>query len=304
MSQAAYERALRQAEKAALIERIAELETMLLSAHTEVFAPAEEPEVPPAELVTEDDFLQQHVHQLVSRISVFKRAERKAAKTAARERAAADAAAENERRQLDREHAVADAQAAWRCLLANETEAVLGALEAAFADNESAAAAINCVDGEAQVVMLASGPDLIPDQKPAVTPTGKPTLKKRTKSELNDLYVSFIASRALATVREAFAVAPALARVKLLVVRNESSAGLGRDHVVAIFAGTFSRSLIEQAQWHRLDLARVLDEVPDALIARKGRAGELQPLDLSNEPEIAGIVDRVKVGLESGEETA
>jgi hypothetical protein len=145
--------------------------------------------------------------------------------------------------------------------------------------------------------MVAADPNVIPEQKPSLTPTGRPTLKKRTKSERNELYVSMLASQALATAKETFAVAVAINRVVLLVLRKQASAGLGLDRVEPLFCGTFTRELLDGADWSMLDLVRVLDEVPDALLKRRGQAGELQPLDLSEERELAEVVEAVQAGL-------
>ena len=83
----------------------------------------------------------------------------------------------------------------------------------------------------------------------------------------------------------------------IAVLRTETSAGLGPDRVHAIFCGTFTRELLSGVDWQGIDLARVLDEVPDALIKRKGQAGELQPLGLAGEPEIDRVLKATEAAL-------
>ena len=217
-------------------------------------------------------------------------------------RAEALAQAENERLEEERDEAVQATRFGWAALLANDSDAVLEALEAAFADNEAPAAAVNCVGAEVVAVMMAPALDLIPDQTPALTPTGKPTLKRRTQRERNDLYVAHIASNVLATAKEALAAAPALEAVTILVVRREQAAGLLADRAAALFCGTFPRRLLETARWDRMDLTRVLDEVPEGLFVRKGRSGDVQPLDLGKEPEIAQVLAQVNAGLRAAPE--
>jgi hypothetical protein len=181
--------------------------------------------------------------------------------------------------------------------MGNESEAVLGAIEAAFADNEAPAAAVDVQGARVTLLMMAPDPTLVPERKPAVTPTGRPTLKKRARAESNDLYISAVASYALATVKEALAVAPGLQEASIIVLRREQSAGLGDDKLVALFAGRFPRALLNGARWDAIDLARVLDEVSDALLKRRGRTNELVPLDLDDEPDLAEVVGQVQQAL-------
>lgn len=178
---------------------------------------------------------------------------------------------------------------------------MLQALEAAFEDNESPAAAVNAEGARVSLVMLFDTTEVIPERKPGFTPTGRPTLQKRTKSEINDLYAQALASQVLATVKEAFAVVPGIEEASLLVVRKDPRVEKASDFVSAIYAGTFSRSRLQRLNWGSLDPIEELLLVPDALLRRKGAAGEIAPLDLSNEPELRQVVDEVRRGLATGE---
>ncbi|MDP9475847.1 MAG: hypothetical protein M3R38_09190 [Actinomycetota bacterium] len=110
----------------------------------------------------------------------------------------------------------------------NDPRAVLAALEGAFEDNQAPAAPINCEGDEVTLMMLYESPDLVPDHKPDLTPSGKPTLRKRNKTERNELYAASLASNVLATAKEAFAVAPGTDRVIALVVRKDDLPDLPR----------------------------------------------------------------------------
>jgi DNA-binding FrmR family transcriptional regulator len=92
---------------------------------------------------------------------------------------------------------------AWSQLVQNDPHTVVATLEDAFADNDVPSAPIDCVDARATVTLLFEHPDLIPDQVVAETPSGRPTLHKRTKTERNQLYLEMMASHVLATVRGA-----------------------------------------------------------------------------------------------------
>lgn len=122
----------------------------------------------------------------------------------------------------------------WQRLTNNDPPTVLAALEAAFEDNQAPAAPINCEGAEVTLMMLYESPDLVPDRKLALTPSGKPTLHKRNKTERNELYAASLASNVLATAKEAFAVAPAISRVVTMVVRIRRAATTGASHSIVL----------------------------------------------------------------------
>jgi hypothetical protein len=272
----------------------------LVSAHLEDFPPVTRWEAPPPEPIDRLALLKEHTRAELRGISLLKRSERKEAKRRAREQAETAAQEEERMRAEARLERQRELDVAWEALMSNHAETVLYMLEAAFSDNEAPAAAVDCADDRVTILMLAGDPDLIPERKPSYTPSGNPTLKKRTKSERNELYMSMVASNVLATVKEAISVAPAIRRVVMIVLRRQRSAGLGADRVSAIYCGTFTRDLLEGVDWAAIDLPRVLDEVPDALIKRGGRTAELQALDLSAEPDLESLVVHVERGLAGG----
>jgi len=163
-------------------------------------------------------------------------------------------------------------------------------LEAAFEDNEAPAVPIDCHADEAAIVMVYPDIGQIPESKPAVTSSGKPTTQKRTKTERNELYAQSLASNVLATVREAFAVAPGLAKVAVLTVCKDDSMG-GIPMVTALCAVAFDRPLVDRFDWSRLDPLRTLELGEPCLWNRGGRTAELAPLDLTGEPEIAQVLE-------------
>lgn len=278
-------------------DAVAHAEQMLVSAHLEDFPAPTPATAPPPEPVAGAAIQRAHKRGALKGISIFARSERGAAKARAQRTAAQAIRAEEARRAEEQRQAQAALDAAWQALMANDPDTVLHAIEAAFSDNDSPAAAVDVQGPRVTLLMMAPDPTVVPERKPALTPTGRPTLKKRTKAELNDLYVSAIASYVLATVKEALAVAPGLQEANIIALRKEPSAGLGDDKLVALFAGRFPRTLLDEVRWEAIDLARVLDEVPDALLKRRGRTNELAPLDLDDEPDLAEVVGHVQQAL-------
>jgi HEAT repeat protein len=261
-------------------------------------------------------------------ISFFKRAERRVARQEADQRAEVLAGEEESRRaaatatrqreldaqweELRRQRAVVEerteAEAArqhsealaehraaqegrdqeWQLLAGNDPTTVLTALEQAFADNGAPATPIDCEGATATVTMLYGHPDLIPERTPAVTPGGKPTLRKRSKTDRNELYLTSMASNVLATVKEGFAVCPGLEEIAILVVRREPQPG--GEALAAIYAGTFSCDYVAGLSWGSLDPAVELESPEDHYFELKGQAATVAPLDLRDEPELQGVL--------------
>lgn len=158
----------------------------------------------------------------------------------------------------------------WERLLSNDPEVTLPAVQRAFADNEAPATAASCAGDRVTVVMRFSPPEaIVPERKPARTPTGKRTLKKRTKTEINDLYLRALGSNVLATVKEAFAVAPGVQHVQLLVVRRETD-GKHDGQMAAIYFAEFNRGDYEGASASR-DPARAITLAPPVNTELEGK---------------------------------
>jgi hypothetical protein len=218
----------------------------------------------------------------------------------ARERVAAElptrVGVESERRAAERLAEQAALDDDWQHLLANDPTVTLSLLEQAFADNQAPAAAIDCEGDRTTVVMQFVTPEaVVPERKPGRTPTGKRTLKKRTKTEINQLYLAALSSNAVATVKETFAVAPGTDLVQLLVVRRETSGKLAGEWS-AIYAGSFERASYAGADGTR-DPARSLGLAKDARLNLKGQAGTVTPLDLKEQVDLSEVVRQIDSGL-------
>jgi hypothetical protein len=265
-------------------------------------------------------------------ISVFKRGERRTAREHADEAALQQVTAEEERRthaaaeqqraldakwaelherravletdvaaEVSRQHdhalrAVREQQEqldmAWERLQSNEPTTVMASLEQAFADNDAPATPIDCEDGRATVTMLYGHPDVIPQRTPAITPAGKRTLRKRTKSDCNTLYLSSLASHVLATLKEGFAVCPGLVATSVLVVRRDPTPD-DNEELVAIYAATFSQQMVRKLDWHHVDPTTVLQQPNDRLLNLKGQAQNVAALDLRDEPELQAVLEQL-----------
>jgi hypothetical protein len=186
----------------------------------------------------------------------------------------------------------------WQKLNANDPPVTLSVLEEAFADNEAPAAAIDCDGNRTTVVMQFVPPEaIVPERKPARTPTGKRTLKKRTKTEINALYLKALGSNVLATVRETLAVAPGTDIVQMLVVRRETD----KKHaggLAAIYVGEFDRASYTGTIRTR-DPGRALELATEAVLNLKGKTESVSPIDLTGDEDLQLVLAAVEDGMHS-----
>jgi hypothetical protein len=203
-------------------------------------------------------------------------------------------AAEKQRRETERAAEQARLDREWERLQRNEPEVTIAALEQAFADNEAPAAPIDCEGERTSVVMQFVSPEaIVPERKPARTPTGKRTLKKRTKTEINALYLQALGSNVLATVKETFAVAPGAKIVQVLVIRHETD-GKHAGDLAAIYVGEFERS---QYDGGSRDPGRALTLAGESVLNLKGKTEAVAPIDLKGRADLEAVLDQVAEGL-------
>jgi hypothetical protein len=207
-----------------------------------------------------------------------------------------EVAAEKERRHAARAARQEELDEDWAKLQANDPQMTLAALERAFADNEAPARATTCEGDRTGIVMQFPPPSaIVPDRKPARTPTGKRTLKKRTKTEINALYLEALGSNVLATVKEAFAVAPGTQLVRLIVIRRETDEKhAGR--LMPIYIGEFNRAGYEGASGSR-DPVKALTLAADSMLNLKGKTAQVSPLDPGEHPDLSTLLTELEPGL-------
>ena len=285
----------------AQLNALEEIERRLVTLHQENFPAAAQREVlaPISTDVAQLSALWQK--QIVKKISIFKRQARRDARAHAHELAAKEAA------RLDEENAerygelLAQAADDWHRLTGHDRVAVMEALETAFADNDSEAF---CVDADtdergrfATIVVCFGTASMVPERTTGRTPTGRLSAKKRTKTDRNAVYVQALGSTVLATVKEAFAVAPSVERIDLLVLRRDPEAARPADFITPIYAAEFERSRVKQLRWRSLDPGVELLTATSARFQRKGAAGDVAPIDLSDFDHFGALLDQVEAAL-------
>jgi hypothetical protein len=230
-------------------------------------------------------------------VSVLDRRARRAAATSA-DQAAPDLAHRRHLAALVRTgRAQADLDVAWAALLDHDPKTVIATVDDAFADNGSDS---TCIDagtlpgGQRYVtcVVLIGGLEMVPEHRGDLTPTGKPSIRRRTKTDRNTLYTRAMASTALATVKEALAVAPAADEVRILLARR-APLGVG-PRLEPVYLARYPRTWLRGVDWRTVDPADVALTAPDVQFVTKGQAREVVAL-----ADVDGSLGRLLRELES-----
>ncbi|MGV9567742.1 TerD family protein [Streptomyces sp. NPDC003480] len=298
-------RAQQEAERDAAIAQLRELRRQTTSVHLQSFTPARPPVVPgPPQLSLAWALAEAQAHHLAG-LGLFARAARAAAKRRAEEDAPAYLAAEQARLQAVHSQLATEAGQWWQALLANDEEAVCEAVNYAFSDNPAAGCAVGVDGAVLSVVMRQQDIDSLPDQTPGVTPSGRPTLKTLSKRDRTLWWLTSMGSNVVATLKEAFAVAPGITAIDLAVLtRLPDTQRLG-----FVAYGRWSRQAIEADPWRETtDALRFLDIGQDVACsvtttASGNLSSAIKPLDTSRLPGLQSILDHAQDDTGSGDGT-
>ncbi len=170
----------------------------------------------------------------------------------------------------------------WERLMANDREVVLPTVEDALEQRKLPAVPLD-LQGDYLTLglVLDSVESVVPERRPNSTPSGRRTLKKRTKTEVNQFYVAVLAALCVAAVRETTAVAPAVATVSTIACRASEGTALecvyvGEFDVASDVSGPSASTLFDRAAL-KLDIG--------------GRTEELRALDLAGDPAVNRVVE-------------
>ncbi|WP_394941099.1 DUF4236 domain-containing protein [Psychromicrobium sp. YIM B11713] len=287
------EKAQRAATLEAQINKLAAIEHGLVTLHFEEFPSAAPHQVTPPLLTDAELLSRQWQNTAAKKISFFKRSARKTARFEADQAARIEAHRVDTANQQEYERQLAAANHQWQLLLAHEPQTVVSVLDQAFSDNSSEATCIDAGVEEnkryATVVVIFGPASVIPERTPSTTPSGKATTRKRTKTERNALYVKALGSTVLVTVKEAFAVAPSLDEVRMLVLRRDIEASTPENYLSVIYSAVFDRISTNAQPWRRLDPGEQLVSASEAKFQRKGTAGDVVAIPV-DEPELAQLI--------------
>lgn len=258
-----------QAEKARQVEEAAAAWDELSRLHRVSFPAVAAPGAVPAEPVPMFAVLMRDAERRqLKGLGRFDRAARQEARVRARSEAELEAMRLLSEGFLERAERQEASDRAWAALASGEPEAVVAAVQAALTGRGLDVVVASDSVGHVHLNLAFADEESVPTHQPALTPAGRPTLKKLTKTEAAYHVRQLVAAHALLAAKETFAQSPGI-----LVV--EVSTRRGRDVLVR---GRLAREQLESADWSK-DAWKVLEDVDPHLGANiGGRTQELRPL--------------------------
>jgi hypothetical protein len=265
----------------------------ILNVHRTEFPPAVAPVAPPPSLPDAGTVRRRHEREALAGIGLFQRAARADAKERATRAVEAELAAARQQAVQQQADFQLQLDQWWHQLCQNNPDVVLATLAEAFEDNEAPAAPVAVDGAELDLVVLAPPYDVVPERMPDRTQAGNLTLRKLPKGERSALYGLLVFGHLLVTMREAFAVAPGITAIRSVLLRHASADAYGRPRLECLLAGRFLRSAFDGVRWRDADASRIVEDTATELLVNLRRGTELQPINLSKEPEIQKVIDLV-----------
>lgn len=268
----------------------------LLNLHRQPFAPAIPSKATPPPPVDRAAVVADHRRRALLGIGVFEFDARRRAKAPAKAFAQQHIAYLEAERMRLWQHAQAELDRRWAALLRNDPPAVHAALAEAFRDNEAPAVATGLDGAEVSLVALVPDLEAMPERTPDITGAGNLTLRKLTRTERAELHAAAVTSHVLRTVREAFAVAPGLTAARIVALQRTGSDAYGRATIEALLAARFERPQLDGVRWDQASAAVILNGASsEVLVNRRSTTGELRPLDVRREPDLAAVLQHIRV---------
>ncbi|MEU5529275.1 DUF4236 domain-containing protein [Micromonospora chersina] len=301
---AAQQRQAAHAQRIEEAQRLAQTFLRILELHRVDFPAASRPIAPQPAPPDRASIYKHYEQHALAGIGLFERAKRAQAKQLATQWTEAE---------MQRQWATrCEQQAAWQQYLdqrwqrlcSNSPEVVLETLEEAFEDNEAPSAAVGVIADEVSLVVLVPSVDqVVPERMPTTTQSGNLSLRKLPQRDRADYYKQFVCGQVLVTVREALAVAPAIAYARVAVLRQDGNDSYGRPRVSCLLAAKFDRHALNGVQWQTADAAGIVNDTSTELVLnQRARTGELQPLNLATEPALAELLSAVDLAELTGEQ--
>ncbi|MGO4363032.1 DUF4236 domain-containing protein [Terrabacter sp. RAF57] len=285
----------RAAERAQQVAEVAALERCLTTLHHVAFPESTRHVLPTPATPTpaEIEAVRRELYRTATVcVPIWRRADRKRAKGWANDQAPAETQRRHTGALVSVQWEQSQFDQDWDALRNHDPFTVIKAVDDAFADNASDS---TCVDaGTAPesgaryvtAVVTYGDIDLIPEHRADRTPGGKPTLRKRTKTDRNALFAASLASTVLATAKEALAVAVAATEARVLVVRPD-----GTGDVEPIYAGTLRRDFLANRDWPSVDPLAVAMAAEDAEMRHKGSTREVVGLAVEPNSPAADLIE-------------
>jgi hypothetical protein len=279
------------ADKAQQAQALASAIDSIHTLHHQTFPAVQRLVVPYPARPDHAGILRRRMNDALARVSIFRRSTRKAAKAAAvlaTRMECEEVAAASQAQYVAVQQQIDEL---WQRLITNDADVVLAVLNHAFQNSSAHTAPLAVWDAEAQLALLAPELAALPERHPTTTAAGNLSLKKFTKGDMADLYKQLVTGLVLATAKQAFAVAPRVSDLRIVVLRSTPADAYGKVRPEAILAARIARAALNGVQWTKADALTILNEISSELVTRiAGPSKALAPLDLKTEPEIARLI--------------
>jgi hypothetical protein len=261
------------------VDAVRAAEQRATALHSRPVAQASRQVAPPPERVDEHALRQALERDALDGVRSWRFRERRAGLEAAARAARHGAAWTRQEGEAQHCRAQEALDAAWEKLSSGDRDSVQAALAGGFRERGIAAKAVETTASRVWLRVAAPRLGSLPERKTGYTPSGRPSVKKRTKTELNELHRNALASQVLAAVRVAFAAAPSLEQVDV-VADDQSRTG---PELVVLYWGRFDRVWARGVRWDSLSALEEIFVVEHGF-ATKGRTEEIVPVSDEGDP--------------------
>ncbi len=264
--------------------------------HRHPVDPVAAPVAPPVPAVDEAAIREKHRTDALRGIGFWKHSERVAAEKQAAAAAGAEIAARRAELEHQRQATQEELDARWKELLANDSDVVLATLNEAFESGGIHAAAVSVDGAEASIAVIVPGEDVVPERLPSTTAAGNVSLRKTTKVEAAGIYLTAVCGHSIAAVRESLAVAPGLTAVRVVALRHGGADVYGHPRMECMLVATFSRDSLNGVDWAHAGSIDILEQcATDVSKNVASRTKSAEPIDLSDEPDLANLVGSIDI---------
>ncbi|GAB3760299.1 hypothetical protein GCM10027600_00070 [Nocardioides ginsengisegetis] len=258
-----------QAQRLQEIDRVAAEFSHLGQLHRQEFSTPSREVIARPPLPTFLKLLMTAEKQSLAGTSRLDRAARKAARVEAREQAerwASDLLTLAEGERQCKQDVI---DAALAALSINHPDAVRTTLATVFAGRPVRVARV--LGDEVGLVVVVPTPDIVPGRKPALTPSGAPTLHQVTKTERNEWHAQVVAAHLLLAAKEAFAHAHGLVAARVVAVDGAN---------VPLVAARVERARLAAIDGHEAAWPILTRASSELRFESRGRTKELVTVDL------------------------
>ena len=137
---------------------------------------------------------------------------------------------------------------------------------------------------------------IVPETQATLTGTGRHSVKHRSQTERNQLYLSALAAETIVVAKQAFAAAPAVTEATVFVIEGHGPED-PIPQVTPLLAVKLNRAALEATDMTQLWAPQIVSRFEN-VVNVKGRTGQVAPISLSAHAEFKPLVEKIAKDLE------